>query len=247
MAWIKKSSPRVKSDRKELKENLVDTGNHYFTIFIRLRDLPGQLEQLNKRNWKKYTLINFFQEKYGNDIFKTKDFYHELFCNGPCLFLIDGLDEIAETHKITDDFSITRKEGIDWLLTELEVWENKNKFARFILTGRPEVKQNLRLRKAFSVYEVQDFNDDEKIIFTNYWYNEYKKKLEQNKKYLPEYENKFSRQIADIPDRKEAFTKNILTNKHLQDLLKKPLLLSLVLMSYSIDPKTFQKSIGRNL
>lgn len=215
----------------------------YFPIFIPLRDLENELKKHNQENWEEnFNLEDYFQSKY-NLKFETANFYTHLFRYAPCLFLLDGIDEIPEEKKL-EDFTISRKKIIRWIFQQMENLQSLNNKSRFILTSRPTETSDFT--KYCQVFEVQNFNETEVEIFSEKWYKTYKNRLERTL-HIENRTNERTKINDDLLNLNENKNQSLekVKQKPLSDLAENPLLLSLALLMHSIDNSVNIKKVEK--
>jgi hypothetical protein len=204
----------------------------YIPVLIRLRDIEIELEKFNSKNWvENFTFEDFFKLKY-NITYETQDYYTRLFQHFPCLFLLDGVDEVPE-HKAINEFVYSRAEVKKWIFHQNNAIP-KDKKSRFILTSR-QTETNA-FRKEFSILYVEPFSPYEIQLFINYWYNEYARVLENQ----IDIESKKTRKQTLIKKFDNLDTNKKIIEERVADiafsnLVNNPLILSLSLLIHSID------------
>lgn len=205
----------------------------YFPVFLRLRDLENELRKYNQPDWEdNFTLEKFFGTRYGLD-FETPNFYGKLFKHFPCLFLLDGVDEVPEL-KQHERFTVSRIKVVQWLIKQVKLLSQFHPKSAFILTSRPT--DHSLLARHFQVFEVQPFDAAEIRLFAQHWYDTYEKTLHFLIRHEP-HNNRcdFYRKLLEhLPENRKSFEKN-LDNKHLRELISNPLLLSQAILIHSID------------
>ncbi|HMR42886.1 MAG TPA: hypothetical protein PKC40_03595 [Saprospiraceae bacterium] len=202
-------------------------------IFLRLRDLETELEKYNRKDWKdNFTLERFFSTRY-NETYETPAFYNKLFKHLPCLFLIDGIDEVAE-FKDFETFIIRRMDVLHWLNARTAQLGDLNPKSAFVLTSRPF--DSAALTRDFALHRVQAFEKHEITCFAEQWYTAFEKTLEQLIVCTPEPSRKayYQSKLENLPDNKSRFL-NDLENPHVIELIENPLLLSLAILIHSVD------------
>jgi len=222
---------KTKDGKAEIKTDAAPF--QYFPVFLRLRDLENELRKYNQPDWEdNFTLEKFFGTRYGLD-FETPNFYGKLFKHFPCLFLLDGVDEVPEL-KQHERFTVSRIKVVQWLIKQVKLLSQFHPKSAFILTSRPT--DHSLLARHFQVFEVQPFDDAEILLFSQHWYNTYEKTLHFLIRHEP-HSNRcdFYRKLLEhLPENRKSFEKN-LDNKHLRELISNPLLLSQAILIHSID------------
>jgi len=230
----------VEDKEKNLKEKQVKINNHYFPIFIRLRDLEQILRQHNNPNWEdNFNLAHFLQAKHGLQ-FATEQFYAKVLQQVPCLILLDGVDEVSEYKDCGNDLIISRRKIMNWINTQVKVFGAAQAKTSFILTSRPADLS--LLARSFQVFELKSFSKGEIWLFAEYWYQAYEKMLHYclRSEIHGSRKDTYQRKIELLPENKDKFLKN-LDNPHLTELINNPLLLSQAILIHSID-ETFELS-----
>ena len=224
----------VADKEKKLKEKQVKISNHYFPIFIRLRDLEQILRQHNSPNWEdNFNLAHFLQAKHGLQ-FATEQLYPKVLQQVPCLILLDGVDEVPEFKDYGNGLIISRRKIMNWINTQVKVFGAAQAKTSFILTSRPADLS--LLARSFQVFELKSFSEGEIRLFAGYWYQAYEKMLHY---YLRAEihggrKDTYQRKIELLPENKDRFLEN-LGNPHLTELINNPLLLSQAILIHSID------------
>ena len=219
---------------KKLKEKQVKINNHYFPIFIRLRDLEQILRQHNKPNWEdNFNLAHFLQAKHGLQ-FATEQFYAKVLQQVPCLILLDGVDEVPEYKDCGNGLIISRRKIMNWINMQVKVFSAAHPKTSFILTSRPADLS--LLARSFQVFELKGFSEGEIRLFTEYWYQAYEKMLHYcvRAEIHGSRKDTYQRKIELLPENKGRFLEN-LDNPHLTELINNPLLLSQAILIHSID------------
>ncbi len=224
----------VENKEAELKEKQVKINNHYFPIFIRLRDLEQILRQHNNPNWEdNFNLAHFLQAKHGLQ-FATEQFYAKVLQQVPCLILLDGVDEMPEYKDCGNGLIISRRKIMNWIDTQVKVFGAAHPKTSFILTSRPADLS--LLARSFQVFELKSFSKGEIRLFTEYWYQAYEKMLHYcaRAEIHGSRKDTYQRKIELLPENKGQFLEN-LDNPHLTELINNPLLLSQAILIHSID------------
>ena len=220
------NDPKEKKARVKLKA---------LPIFVRLRDLEAKLLENGKADWEKtYSLKEFIAAQHGQPL-RSSDFFLKLFQKFPCLFLFDGIDEIAEDKKVKG-IPISRKRVINWLLDQMKHLQSQNPEARFILTSRPT--DTGPLVRHFQIFEAEKFDQAEISLFTEYWYRGCEKTFQANAECeIVEYKReKWQKRCERLSQGKKSFLQNAQRDP-LKTIIENPLLLSLALYMHVIEER----------
>ena len=224
----------VEDKKENLKEKQVKINNHYFPIFIRLRDLEQILRQHNNPKWEdNFNLAHFLQAKHGLQ-FATEQFYPKVLQQFPCLILLDGVDEVPEYKDCGNGLIISRRKIMNWINTQVKVFGAAQAKTSFILTSRPADLS--LLARSFQVFELKSFSEGEIRLFAGYWYQAYEKMLHYcvRSEIHQSRKDNYLRKIELLPENKDKFLEN-LDDPHLTELINNPLLLSQAILIHSID------------
>ncbi len=140
------------SQKKQEDDNIFA---HYIPVFIPLKDLgrdPGNT--FREKNIKELTLDQMKKENISTS------FFDEQFEANRVIFLLDGLDEVADEG--------TRRDVIQWIENQKIKRNGLVVMSRF--SGwRPE--KGLKFHDAVPVYEISDFNMTDIKRFLENWYH----------------------------------------------------------------------------
>lgn len=226
---------RIKDEPQLVEHRFEDAA---VPIFIRLRDLEQALIKHQSPNWLNDFHIEHFLTHQYQLPYDTPQFYTTLLETMPCLLLLDGFDEVAEAKSLGEQHQIpfSRTAVAIWLTNRTNILMERNPKLSVLLTSRHTSDETIL--KNFQVFEIQRFNDVEMRLFTDYWYAGYRKVLEydhsalmtEQKERKAEYQGK----LAKLEENRTHFQKNF-ENPRVKTLFENPLLLSLTLLTHSID------------
>jgi HEAT repeat protein len=170
LRWLAISfAQQIQANRDLLGSNF---SQNQLPILLELRRFNKYFEVLKEKP-DTFDLAEEISRHIGNDARFgdiSADWMQNALKTQPCLLLLDGLDEIAE--------SGTRQR----LLEALEAFVRNYPKVRCILTSRPYGFQALNLGVGFQRTEVQAFNFEDIKQFINHWYNNdliYKEEVEK--------------------------------------------------------------------
>jgi len=158
-----------------------------------------------------------------HDLEISADWFEQRLKAGQCLILLDGLDEVPETH---------RK-----LVSQWTNWQMQTYPSQFILTSRPHGYDESLFRGVERI-SIIDFNIDQKEDFINKWYKAvlWKKKWNihwqwsqiKTEKEKLSLEQAKSQSDAEAEEAAKKLLQQIIEVPNLNELAKNPLLITII-------------------
>ena len=174
-------------------------------IVIALRDLnPDNLPSVEKL--PEICIPKDLNEQFSTDSQTKESYCKQNLSDGRCLFLLDGLDEVADKS--------ARQKVSKWVMELMHMYPEN----RFVVTSRILGYQDAPLGGGFAGYTLCSFERKDVERFCKHWYHVVETNLHGD---TPE-----SRKVAD--DQTSKLTQAIFDNDRIERLAVNPLMLSLI-------------------
>ena len=193
-------------------------------ILLLFRDFYPRIQSPTQPSLPQLIVEQVQQLPRCSDLRSSEQWFKGQLRRGVCLVMLDGLDEVPESHRET--------------ASQWANWQMQHYPTQFILTSRPHGYDS-SLFEGVQRIDILDFNNDQKRAFIDQWYRfitwelTWKRHWEESQ-YDPDPRKRLEREQVEAESNAEAekaaddLSRQLFADQNLTDLAKNPLLITII-------------------